>query len=201
MATAISGVTDVTPITTLTSDSSPAKEFPKLTPAESAANAKAAGSTTSTTSGDPLTKAAGGALGKTEFLRLLVQELTNQDPLKPADNTQFIAQLAQFSTLEQKQNMNDGFSKMQSSFQAAEARGLLGVPVTAINASTGATVEGIVDQILVNANGSVRVDVNGTPVDIADIVSIGTGATASANGTSGAQLPGTLVPPTTGSGQ
>jgi len=201
MATAISGVTDVTPITTLTSDSSPSKEFPKLTPAESAANAKAAGTTTTTGKpGDPLT-AAGGALGKTEFLRLLVQELTNQDPLKPADNTQFIAQLAQFSTLEQMQNMNDGFGKMQSSFQAAEARGLLGVPVTAINGSTGATVEGIVDQIIVNANGSVRVDVNGTPVDLADIVSIGTGATASANGTSGAQLPGTLVPPTTGSGQ
>ena len=201
MATAISGVTDVTPITTLTSDSSPSKEFPKLTPAESAANAKAAGTTTTTGKpGDPLT-AAGGALGKTEFLRLLVQELTNQDPLKPADNTQFIAQLAQFSTLEQMQNMNDGFGKMQSSFQAAEARGLLGVPVTAINGSTGATVDGIVDQIIVNANGSVRVDVNGTPVDLADIVSIGTGATASANGTSGAQLPGTLVPPTTGSGQ
>ena len=97
--------------------------------------------------------------------------------------------------------MNDGFGKMQSSFQAAEARGLLGVPVTAINGSTGATVDGIVDQIIVNANGSVRVDVNRTPVDLADIVSIGTGATASANGTSGAQLPGTLVPPTTGSGQ
>src|SRR5437899_2421063 len=171
MATAISGVTDVTPITTLTSDSSPSKEFPKLTPAESAANAKAAGTTTTTGKpGDPLT-AAGGALGKTEFLRLLVQELTNQDPLKPADNTQFIAQLAQFSTLEQMQNMNDGFGKLQSSFQAAEARGLLGVPVTAINGSTGATVEGIVDQIIVNANGSVRVDVDGTPVDIADIVS------------------------------
>ncbi len=203
MAAAISGLTDVTPITTLQSDPTPPKEFPKLTAAQSAENAKAAGADPAKSkAGDPLTSAAGGALGKTEFLQLLVQELTNQDPLKPADNTEFIAQLAQFSTLEQMQNMNDGFTKLQNSIQAGEARGMLGVAVKAVDSSTGANIEGVVDQIILNADGSVRVDVNGTPVNLADIVSIGSGAAASANGTSGAQLPGTLVPGSgTGSSQ
>src|SRR5579884_2452675 len=205
MDQAIPGINDIpsTPTQTTVTNSSGTKDFPSLTPAESAANAKAAGAKPSSSSStDPLTGAAGGALGKTAFLQLLVQEMTNQDPLKPADNTEFIAQLAQFSTLEQMQNMNDGFTKLQNSIQAGEARGMLGVAVKAVDSSTGANIEGVVDQIILNADGSVRVDVNGTPVNLADIVSIGSGAAASANGTSGAQLPGTLVPGSgTGSSQ
>src|SRR5437870_5648557 len=101
MEAAIPGLTDVA--TNLGSaavnDPLGSKSFPTLTPSQSAANAKAAGATPATANtGNSLTGAAGGALGKSEFLQLLVQEMTNQDPLKPADNTQFIAQLAQFST-------------------------------------------------------------------------------------------------------
>lgn len=45
-------------------------------------------------------------LGKEEFLKLLVTQLSNQDPLDPVDNQAFIAQLAQFSTVEQQAQMN-----------------------------------------------------------------------------------------------
>lgn len=49
----------------------------------------------------------GGDLGKEEFLQLLVCQMRNQDPLEPAKDTEFIAQLAQFSALEQMQNLNE----------------------------------------------------------------------------------------------
>ena len=45
-------------------------------------------------------------LGKNDFLRLLTIQLQNQDPLEPQDNTEMVAQLAQFSSLEQLENMN-----------------------------------------------------------------------------------------------
>ena len=48
-------------------------------------------------------------LGKDAFLNLLVTQLQYQDPLEPASDTEYIAQMAQFSTLEQLQNLNNGF--------------------------------------------------------------------------------------------
>lgn len=49
----------------------------------------------------------GGALGKNEFLQLLVAQLRHQDPLNPADGQEFAAQLAQFSSVEQLMQIND----------------------------------------------------------------------------------------------
>lgn len=51
-------------------------------------------------------------LGKTEFLKLLVTQLQNQDPMNPVDNQQFIAQLATFSSLEQLISINNGVTRL-----------------------------------------------------------------------------------------
>jgi flagellar basal-body rod modification protein FlgD len=67
-----------------------------------------------TTSTADISKALGNnpAMGRDAFLKLLVAQLKNQDPLKPQDNSAFVAELAQFSSLEQSMGVNDKLNQM-----------------------------------------------------------------------------------------
>ena len=90
---------------------------------------------------------AGGALGKTEFLKLLVTQMKSQDPLKPMDSTAMIAELAQFSSLEQMQNLNDQFTGMRRDNGMALSFGLSGEDVS-LALNTGETVAGTVEKVI-----------------------------------------------------
>jgi flagellar basal-body rod modification protein FlgD len=71
-------------------------------------------------------------LGKNEFLKLLVAQLENQDPTNPQDNGEFVAQLAQFSSLEETQKMSTSFANFTTAFQSTQhlqATSLVGRPV------------------------------------------------------------------------
>ena len=73
-------------------------------------------------------------LGKNDFLNLLVAQLKLQDPLNPADGTEFTAQLAQFSSLEQLNNINDNLKNMslfQTSVTNSQAVSFIGKEITA----------------------------------------------------------------------
>ena len=70
----------------------------------------------------PLSGAAGGTMGKDQFLKLLIAQMQNQDPLNPMDGMQFASQLAQFSSVEQLQQLNtklEGEAAAQNSMLAA----------------------------------------------------------------------------------
>ena len=74
------------------------------------------------------------SLGKEDFLTLLVAQLENQDPLEPQDNTEFVAQMAQFSALEQQITTNENLEDLISSntsIQQLSAFNLLGQTVVA----------------------------------------------------------------------
>lgn len=114
-------------------------------------------------------------LGKDDFLNLLVTKLRYQDPLNPTDDTEFIGQMAQFSALEQMQNLN-------ASFNATKAYSLIGKSVVAdvINSSTKEIerVSGDVTSVSYS-NGKYYLIVNGTEISIDDIVEVSEGIYAS----------------------
>ena len=90
------------------------------------------------TRGNEIQTGSAQSLGRNEFLQLLVTKLQNQDPLSPMDDEDFIAQLAQFSSLEQMNNIAEGiaasnqwdFMQMQS-INNTMAAGLIGKEVMA----------------------------------------------------------------------
>lgn len=64
---------------------------------------------------DQISTSTESSMNKDDFLKLLVAQLQNQDPLNPADSTEFTAQLATFSSLEELQNINDTLAEVQTS--------------------------------------------------------------------------------------
>lgn len=87
------------------------------------------GAATQTASGPT---AAGGELGKDEFLKLLITQLKCQTVTDPTDQKEFIAQMAQFSALEQMQNLNRSFTELMHMQLATQACSLIGHKVEAV---------------------------------------------------------------------
>jgi flagellar basal-body rod modification protein FlgD len=65
-------------------------------------------------------------IGIEDFLKILTSQLNNQDPLKPVDNQEFVAQIAQFATLEQSRQLNAKIDSLLSVQSSTQSIGLLG---------------------------------------------------------------------------
>lgn len=81
------------------------------------------------------TKTAG--LSMDDLLKLLMTELSYQDPLKPVDNKDFLTQMAQFTSLDTTRQLNDNIQKLLASQSLNQSVGLLGKTVDASTDSSG----------------------------------------------------------------
>jgi flagellar basal-body rod modification protein FlgD len=109
-------------------------------------------------------------LGKDDFLRLLVTQLRYQDPLKPTDQSQFMSQMAQFSTVEGITNLQKTLDAMNESSTVSQAVGLIGKQVTYLDAD-GAPTTGTASSVSLQGT-ALTVHVGATDVALADVRSV-----------------------------
>jgi flagellar basal-body rod modification protein FlgD len=102
------------------------------------------GTSSSTASGATAPK---NALGKDAFLKLMTTQLKRQDPMKPVDDTAFLAQMAQFTTLEQITNLGDISAAQLSAQATSQALALTGKTVSYVD-DKGVTKTGVVDAVV-----------------------------------------------------
>lgn len=102
------------------------------------------------------------ALGKDDFLKLLITQLSSQDPTNPVKDQDFIAQMAQFSSLEQMNNISQGIGKMTN----RQSFSLVGKIVSGPDFVTGENVVGTAGALFFDGEGKSFVRVNGRTVEI-----------------------------------
>ena len=100
-------------------------------------------------------------LGRDDFLKILLTQLAHQDPTAPMQDKEFIAQMAQFSSLEQMTNLASDFSRMARMMQGTEASGALGRAVEIHMENE--TVQGVVRAV--SRGESTQILVNGRYFD------------------------------------
>lgn len=113
-------------------------------------------------------KGSNDVLGKDSFLKLLVTELSKQNPLKPMNDKEFISQMAQFSSLEQMNNI----AKSMDSMKAFQANMLVGREISGKDFVNGRMVSGVVKKVIYDADGQVLLRVNGRSIKLQDVATV-----------------------------
>jgi len=104
-------------------------------------------------------------LGADDFMKILMTQLTAQDPMNPMKDTEFIAQMANFSSLEQMRGLSQSFTAYSSSQQMATAPLYLGCEVTVKDSSaTNGEIKGKVESVTVK-DGTPALMINGKTYD------------------------------------
>ena len=108
-------------------------------------------------------------LGQADFLKLLTVQLAQQDPLKPMDDTAFVAQMAQFTSLQQTADMSKQITALTSSHAFQTGAGLIGSLVT-IRTDAG-DVTGQV-QSVDSSSGAVQLNVDGALYPLGQVIGV-----------------------------
>jgi flagellar basal-body rod modification protein FlgD len=109
-------------------------------------------------------------LGQNDFLKLLAKQFQTQDPMKPMEDTAFIAQMAQFSSLEQAGAMSKDLAQLRADQQRVTANSYLGHRVT-VDAGSGTTVAG--DVTAVDSSGAApQLVINGAAFPLSAVLRV-----------------------------
>jgi flagellar basal-body rod modification protein FlgD len=128
----------------------------------------------SNTNAAGVSQGSGNSVNENEFLNLLVTQLQNQDPTQPMDDSQFVSELAQFSSLQESTNLNT-----TSSFQTAAS--MIGATVTtSATDSSGNAIGGEVTSAS-NASGTINVIVGGNTVPLSEVTGVSYPSTVPTN--------------------
>lgn len=132
---------------------------------------------------DPLSSTGGAvsgsdSLGKDSFMQLLVQQIKSQDPLSPVDNQAFVAQLAQFSSLEQMTKVNDnllGLAVLQQAnalmSQLTQSSALIGKEVNYVDPTTEQDAKGVVSTVKIQ-DGIAVLNIGGKDVPLGNVTEV-----------------------------
>ena len=134
-------------------------------------NAGAAGNT-------PPASSPNGTLSQANFLQLLVAQMRNQDPLNPLNPTDFMAQLAQLTTVQGIQQMNTNFSSLLLMQGLAQGTSLIGKNVAYSKPNSTQTAQGVVQAVSV-AGGNVSLVIGGNPIALSQVQGISAGKSGS----------------------
>lgn len=105
-----------------------------------------------------------------EFLQLMVAQLKSQDPLNATDNSQMLAQLAQFSQLSGIEKLNSSFNDMLKVQEITQGTGLIGKKVN-YNNSSGTSTMGTVSSVSL-ANGAMTLSIGSDTVQLSQITGV-----------------------------
>lgn len=125
---------------------------------------------TSTVSATPSAGSALGSLNSSEFLQLLVTQLTHQDPTNPMDPTQMISQTSTLTMVQDLQNLTTSMQQLQANVANQEAQGLISRAIT-YQDSSGATNSGTVSSVSFSSSGP-TLSVNGSQVPLSSVTSV-----------------------------
>ena len=118
-------------------------------------------------------KESSGAMGKDQFLKILITQLQNQNPMQPMEDKEFIAQMAQFTSVEQLSNISDQLQNLSQSLGAVS--GLIGKQVSWIGTSEGSNgtsvQSGVVESIIIRDQVQYAV-INDKEIALTDITQI-----------------------------